>query len=284
MPAGIPGADSGQAGDVDREGSRGLAGYLDEESGVNHLHSVMDAIRGRTVLCEFHLSKDVANKLILDEFMPRAANAVCFDAGDAINLTSFKPINDLVRLPYDCCWIELFDSSSRGDIVGALCYKSVLDEDSFHVIPVTKERDGSWLFFNSMLVQRLNGEIFYHTPAESSFLYQQLCIALFCFFSAMNCSNVAISESKPSPSLAKARARRGKQPLFSTWTLEFNIPGNRVEKNSSSGTHASPRVHLRRGHIREYRQGMFTWVQPCAVGAKENGMIHKDYKAVVSKP
>lgn len=70
------------------------------------------------------------------------------------------------------------------------------------------------------------------------------------------------------------------QPLFSTWTLSINIPKERRESVALGCSHASPRVHLRRGHPREYRPGLWTWVQPCAVGAKENGMIHKDYRAV----
>lgn len=27
---------------------------------------------------------------------------------------------------------------------------------------------------------------------------------------------------------------------------------------------------------------LWTWVQPCAVGAKENGMVHKDYRVVTA--
>ncbi len=43
------------------------------------------------------------------------------------------------------------------------------------------------------------------------------------------------------------------------------------------GTHASPRLHLRRGHPRQYAPGKYCWVQPCVVGNKAAGMVHKDY-------
>jgi len=43
------------------------------------------------------------------------------------------------------------------------------------------------------------------------------------------------------------------------------------------GTHASPALHLRRGHARQYSPGLYTWVQPCIVGNKKDGLVHKDY-------
>lgn len=92
----------------------------------------------------------------------------------------------------------------------------------------------------------------------------------------MNCTNVGRQEHKPDAALQKARAKRGKQPLFSYWTLELNGRDGGAAQ-SFGGTHASPRVHLRRGHPRQYAPGKWTWVQPHAVGNRELGMVHKDY-------
>ena len=93
----------------------------------------------------------------------------------------------------------------------------------------------------------------------------------------MNCSNIIKVEHNPDEKLQKARIKRGKKPLFSYWTLQLSIPNEREEGASLGGTHASPRVHLRRGHARQYAPGKYTWVQPCAVGNKSLGVIHKDY-------
>jgi hypothetical protein len=43
------------------------------------------------------------------------------------------------------------------------------------------------------------------------------------------------------------------------------------------GAHASPRLHLRRGHARQFAPGKWTWVRDCAVGNKVAGVISKDY-------
>lgn len=95
------------------------------------------------------------------------------------------------------------------------------------------------------------------------------------FLSALHCTNVFRQRHPPSEKLQKARTKRGKAPLFSYWTLQLGQKNERGE--SLGGTHASPRVHLRRGHPRQYAPGKYTWVQPHAVGHRELGMVHKDY-------
>jgi hypothetical protein len=113
--------------------------------------------------------------------------------------------------------------------------------------------------------------------AEGEFsIIQSVIDVMAAFLSALNCTNIKRVEHRPDAKLQKARAKRGKQPLFSYWTLELDL--SRAESSESlGGTHASPRLHLRRGHPRQYAPGKFTWVQPCAVGNKKAGMVHKDY-------
>ncbi|MEO3722889.1 hypothetical protein, partial [Lacticaseibacillus paracasei] len=43
-----------------------------------------------------------------------------------------------------------------------------------------------------------------------------------------------------------------------------------------TGTHESPRQHLRRGHIRRLESGNI-WVNACVVGSSEKGVIKKSY-------
>lgn len=84
-------------------------------------------------------------------------------------------------------------------------------------------------------------------------------------------------ETKPSR-LAIMQARKSGVPVFSTWTLHLK-PEKPAKGEPLGGTHASPRVHLRRGHFRTCKSGVRVWVQPCVVGSK-HGMIHKDYRLV----
>lgn len=92
------------------------------------------------------------------------------------------------------------------------------------------------------------------------------------------CSNIIYIDNPAPVKLNKKRTKKGKQPLFSYKTLHIKISENAVNKNHQGGTHASPRVHLRRGHVRTLDNGKSVWVQPCMVGSKEFGMVHKDYK------
>lgn len=97
-------------------------------------------------------------------------------------------------------------------------------------------------------------------------------------FAVMACSNVRTRDHQPDAALNKKRAKAGKVPLVSYKTLEIAVPNTRYEGGGpGGGTHASPRVHLRRGHIRKIADGKTVWVQACVVGSK-HGMVLKDYK------
>lgn len=107
------------------------------------------------------------------------------------------------------------------------------------------------------------------------------------FMTAINCSNVETRKIKPSEALNKKRAKKGKAPLFEYHVLEVQASdptANRKEREvkSGSGAHASPRTHLRRGHIRRLgeKSGNRTiWVNAAVVrpGARE-GQVEKVYK------
>ena len=74
-----------------------------------------------------------------------------------------------------------------------------------------------------------------------------------------------------------ARAKKGKGPLKFTWhTVTI---GPRIDpQGSKGGTHASPRLHDRRGHWRTTASGKRVWVRDCKVGDASKGVVFKDYK------
>lgn len=98
------------------------------------------------------------------------------------------------------------------------------------------------------------------------------------FCKLMNCSNVH-EQLIPAPkSINAARARKGKLPLFEYRTLVIDVAaasnGVMNSQGETSGR-ASPRQHLRRGHIRRIADRVI-WVNAAVVGA--HGWIEKDYK------
>lgn len=98
--------------------------------------------------------------------------------------------------------------------------------------------------------------------------------------SVMNCSNVKCIENPPPKFLNKKRAKAGKVPMFSYWTLHISTNDQRQAKNGDAAQSGrnGPRLHLRRGHIRRLHSGATTWVQSCMVGEQSRGVVAKDYR------
>ena len=80
------------------------------------------------------------------------------------------------------------------------------------------------------------------------------------------------------------RIRSGKPPLeFEHKVVCIDPALTRIPGMVAlGGTHASPRIHWRRGHIRTLQDGRKTQVKPCIVGDKTRGTIIHDY--VVKPP
>ena len=73
-----------------------------------------------------------------------------------------------------------------------------------------------------------------------------------------------IAERLPAPeALNKARIKRGKLPLPDRYVVRLDFKHQQVQRGD--GTHASPRPHYRRGHVRTYASGEKTWVKACIV-------------------
>jgi len=74
----------------------------------------------------------------------------------------------------------------------------------------------------------------------------------------------------------KRRLAKGKLPIYEwrTVTIEPVEP----RKSHKGGTHASPRLHDRRGHLRKLKNGKNVWVKPCKVGNASQGTVFHDYR------
>lgn len=75
----------------------------------------------------------------------------------------------------------------------------------------------------------------------------------------------------------RRKVAEGKPPSYS-WRTVVVAPMLHA-KATSSGTHASPRLHERRGHWRTIADGRQVWVRDCLVGNPDLGVVEKDYIA-----
>lgn len=73
----------------------------------------------------------------------------------------------------------------------------------------------------------------------------------------------------------RRKIAQGKIPAYD-WTTVVIEP-SRPRSESQGGTHASPRQHDRRGHLRRLRSGRNVWVKPCKVGDASRGVVWHDY-------
>lgn len=189
-----------------------------------------------------------------------------------------SPVYELVKVPFADCWFEFDFIHTDGTqiIVGIM----VVVQEKVQITSFRRKHN-QWMIRGVIFADTLsscgNFEVFPAIDIVAQELKEHK-IVLSTFLSALNCSNVKRVEHKPEPKLQKARQKREKQPLFSFWTLELSIPKTSPETEKLNGTHASPRVHLRRGHPRQYAPEKWTWVQPCVVGTAR-GIVTKEYAA-----
>lgn len=72
------------------------------------------------------------------------------------------------------------------------------------------------------------------------------------------------------------RKAKGKRPLF-TWTT-VNLDAPRYISEPKGGTHASPRLHDRRGHWVTSKLGKRFWRKDAKVGSAKNGIAFQTYQ------
>lgn len=76
------------------------------------------------------------------------------------------------------------------------------------------------------------------------------------------------------------RVRKGKRPFFEWTTVE--VKPRAAVQESKGGTHASPKPHMRRGHIRRLKSGKVVVIKNTIINRHkmpDEGFVFHDYKA-----
>ena len=227
--------------------------------------------------------------------------AVKFDLGEIDNITSMFDIShqEFFRLPAPLC---LFQVSQGIDIHFFLAQ----EKDSF----VLWKRFGKQMndgfrwtqedleigipFGNatqvmarkistgqdSDVIERLNQWAVANGPDDSDVWTVRWCLLLAASIEVFSCSNVFLVDNPPPKFINAKRAEKGKVPFFSFKTLHIQTERREAKGAISTGTHASPRLHLRRGHIRRLPPDGVRriWIVATLVGDKKKGLALHDYK------
>jgi hypothetical protein len=95
----------------------------------------------------------------------------------------------------------------------------------------------------------------------------------------LNCTNTGTKELRSNiPHNVKNRKDRFKYQVLVVRTNTNHPSHTKGEPLPEDQRRASPRLHFRRGHIRNNADGTQSWVQPCMVGDPEEGTVVKDYE------
>ncbi len=251
-----------------------------------HLNDVIEqAESGAMMTYAGMTSKTEGSPLeMIDKAVALMPNAMCFDIGSESGVHGLQSIPGMFLMPYTTCWFEVVPTTVEDDLahIGMLAHLHDTKDVTIYFFKRGKSRQEPWWFigFASGCVETdfpegkgIGGN---YWPIAGKGL-QNLVMLLWAYLSAMNCVNVSKVETKADEKIQKARLRRGKRPLFSFWTLSIDLDRGSSKNESRGGSHASPRLHLRRGHARQFSPGRWTWVNACAVGSKDAGLIHKEY-------
>ena len=213
-------------------------------------------------------------------------NAMCFHMGHQADWRGMKCLPELVKLPYEVCWFECEIEWSDGGAgrIGYLC--NFEDEELIVQLFEWDKLIGVWGMVAVQIAEidtqrnAISMTQIVDQADERTETSRGLCALLFKYLNYVNCCNVKRIKVEPDVALQKARAKRGKKPLFSFWTLDIDPQRSQIEGTGWTGEHASYRSHLRRGHARKLPSGHWCWVRACFVQGQTPGFVHKDYAVI----
>lgn len=197
----------------------------------------------------------------------------------------------LLRPPYDVTLFEIPKYNSK--IILLLMYSAdVMLVESFvkhkdhknwspavtaKISPAKGEAEG--VHFESLMDWSQQANL----PAELRKAYEDQSLRLVFdalgYMAALESKSARASDCPEPKKLNSARAKKGKPPVFEYKIVDLVLPSQYHPSSQDGGTHASPRMHWRRGHIRNLMDGKRIPVSPCIVGASENGILLKEYRA-----
>lgn len=199
--------------------------------------------------------------------------AVKFDLGDPGDVPLKE--NQVIaapRFPFDNIYCELHDRGINVTI-GFWCHK---DPDGCTYVECFPRStfNRNWIVHQGLKLKIDPGGLISIGAVEMKEVFRESCAILFQAIHIMNCSNVELVDNMP---LRVPKATKGPRRKFYIYKT-LHIKTNRVvNMQKGGGSHASPRVHLRRGHIRRLDENRTTWVQACVVGNRKKGIVEKDY-------
>lgn len=206
------------------------------------------------------------------KFAPDPAQHHWFDVGDLPRDAEFVADEELMHLPFDDTVIVGRDSDGSKFMIRLI-------NDGFTVSAGGMLFTGPYpayikpfSYINTPEGLRVYGR---ETPKREQ--YMPIVAIIGVFLAGLRKPTTAYIPTSRKSLINSKRAAKGKGPVLFDWhTVE--VAPIAPKAPHLGGTHASPRLHDRRGHWRNTRSGKRVWVRDCKVGDPSKGIIFKDYK------
>lgn len=218
----------------------------------------------------------------LIRFAPNPESFMWFDAGKLHNAWFDKDncynsnneqirIEDAMQLPFPRTAIAATDARNEKFVICLLQGESSVTATGFKVNPLALLAPFAYVYDPAdgiKIITKDQGRI-----AEYRNWFKTIASVLIRI-------NVQVECFKPTANdtfINRKRIAKGKSPLSFSWHT-VTIEPKKIRSQSLGGSHASPRLHDRRGHWRTYKSGKKVWIKACKVGDASKGVVFKDYQ------
>lgn len=272
-----------------------------------YAHRVIEDVRGwlseanktRTAMYKKNHNQIVTIHEIVADLLPISQ---CFFFGNAVSnilldtkANGTEPIlqmlNGYINLPYNPLWLEFNDEKIK---LGVLLTQHKNEDRALlndYDLFCFAYRNQAWevvpkvASIHNGVIENITIPSNNSTPGTDDYI---ICCASLAHIALLllNCKNVVTEKISAPTALNKKRMRSNKQPLLDYHILKIAIPASRKSNHGASEALYHNRVHLCRGHFKEYTQdnplfGKFTglyWWQPHVRGQNKDGIVIKDYE------
>lgn len=207
---------------------------------------------------------------------PEPESAMWFDVGDIKSKFSQQEVSFefLIRLPFARTAAVGIDANGNIFCLMLLAGDNNVTVSGFHI----DENSFSKYWHPIAYVLTDEGLKYYTKHAELSQTEAAPVIRMvFACLTVIHAQSTSYRATHAQTKVNQKRIKKGKNPLFDWVTVKVGGKEEKIEHKG--GTHASPRLHDRRGHWRTIKAtGKQVWVRNCKVGDASKGVVFHDYK------
>lgn len=186
-----------------------------------------------------------------------------------------------MRPPFEKCMVCWEGKSSNHERMEMHLLTVGADPEEGIVLSVWRAPHGGKPVASPLLVYAVDGGLVKYGPVEENETIDEREAQMVLGFVSAWLGSLSRRAESYVPSVKptftnRRKIAQGKAPTYDWRTVV--IEPVQAKREHQGGTHASPRLHDRRGHLRRLRSGKNVWVRACKVGDANKGAVFHDYK------